>query len=70
MAPAKCIFCEICAKMQPAEIVYEDNEIVVFKDIKPAAPHHYLCVPQRHIQDINKLTREDKPLGIHTVNFI
>lgn len=63
MSSSKCIFCDICAKTQPAEFMYEDNEIVVFKDIKPAAKHHYLCVPLKHIQDINKLTREDKPLG-------
>lgn len=66
MAPKKCIFCEICAKRQPADFVYEDEEVVIFKDIKPAAKHHYLCVPVRHIQDVNQLTKNDKPLGIST----
>lgn len=63
MSTANCVFCGICAKKQPAEFLYEDDEVVVFKDIKPAAKHHYLSVPIKHIQDVNKLTREDKPLS-------
>lgn len=68
MSNSNCIFCGICAKKEPAELVYEDDEIVVFKDIKPSAKHHYLAVPIKHIQNISKLNREHKPLGIS--NFI
>lgn len=57
-----CIFCKICTKEQPAEFLYEDDEVVLFKDIKPVATHHYLSVSKKHIQDVNKLTAEDKPL--------
>lgn len=63
MAVTKCIFCDICEKKQPAKILYEDDEVVVFKDIKPASKHHYLSVSKKHIENINKLTKEDKPLG-------
>lgn len=64
MPPANCVFCGICAKSQPAEFHYEDDDVVVFTDIKPASKHHYLSVPTKHIQDVNKLTREHKPLSM------
>ena len=50
-----CIFCKIINKEIPSEIVYEDNEIMVFKDIKPSAPIHYLAVPKEHIESIMRL---------------
>lgn len=62
MSDPNCIFCKICCKQQQAECVYEDGEIIAFKDIKPCAEHHYLVVPVDHIQDINKLTFDNKPL--------
>lgn len=50
-----CLFCKIINKEIPAEIIYEDNDIVVFKDIHPSAPIHYLVVPKEHIQSIMRL---------------
>ena len=50
-----CIFCEIAKKKILAEIVCEDEKIVIFKDIKPSAPVHYLIVPKEHIQSIAHL---------------
>ena len=46
---ADCIFCRIIKKESEAEIVYEDEEILAFKDIYPAAPVHLLIVPRKHI---------------------
>lgn len=43
-----CIFCSIIAKKVPADLIYEDDEVVVFKDIKPSAPIHWLVVPKKH----------------------
>ena len=44
-----CIFCKIIKKEIPAEIIYEDEEIIAFKDIHPAAPIHILVIPKTHI---------------------
>lgn len=51
------IFSEIIAKKKPAEIIYEDDEVVAFKDINPQAPVHVLIVPRKPIP---KLTAADE----------
>lgn len=51
-----CIFCKIICGNAPGELLYQDNEIVVFKDIKPAAKYHYLAVPKEHIINVNYLS--------------
>jgi len=53
-----CIFCKIIKKEVSADIVWEDNEIVVFKDINPKAPIHFLVVPKEHIRSIKDLGPE------------
>ena len=64
-----CIFCKIINKEIPAEIVYEDEEILGFKDISPAAPVHILVIPKKHISALTELTQDDeKVIGkIYTV---
>ncbi len=47
-----CIFCKIASGEIPSETVYEDDEIMVFKDIHPQAPVHLLIIPRRHIASI------------------
>lgn len=49
----ECIFCQIINKKLPAEIIYEDEKVLVFKDIKPKASFHYLIVPKEHIASIS-----------------
>jgi len=44
-----CIFCRIAEKEIPANIVYEDEQVIVFKDINPQAPVHFLIVPKKHV---------------------
>ncbi|NLA04165.1 MAG: histidine triad nucleotide-binding protein [Firmicutes bacterium] len=56
---ADCIFCRIINKESDAEIVYEDEDIVAFKDVYPAAPVHLLIVPRRHIPTLVDLKEED-----------
>jgi histidine triad (HIT) family protein len=57
-----CIFCKIINKETKAEIVYEDEKIVAFKDIKPEAPLHLLIVPKKHIPSVDHLELFDKEL--------
>lgn len=45
-----CIFCKIVAKEIPAKIVYEDDILLAFHDIKPSAPIHVLLVPKKHFE--------------------
>jgi len=57
-----CLFCKIAKKEMPAEIVYEDEKVLVLKDIHPKAPLHLLIVPKKHIPSINHLELRDKEL--------
>lgn len=54
-----CIFCKIINKEIPAEIVYEDDYVMAFKDLKPEAPVHLLLIPKKHIPTFFDLTEED-----------
>ncbi len=54
-----CIFCKIVNKEIPADIVYEDDNVLVFKDIQPAAPIHLLLIPKKHIPTFFDIKPED-----------
>jgi histidine triad (HIT) family protein len=47
-----CLFCRIVARQSDADIEYEDDQVIAFKDIYPKAPVHVLIVPKRHIESI------------------
>ncbi len=47
-----CIFCKIAAKEIPASVVYEDDDMLCFKDIHPAAPVHLLLIPKEHFDSL------------------
>jgi histidine triad (HIT) family protein len=57
--PEACIFCKIVTGEIPSELLYEDDDLIVFRDINPKAPVHILLVPRRHIRSINDLTDDD-----------
>ena len=50
-----CIFCKIIKGEIPSQIVYEDEKVVVFKDINPVAPVHVLIVPRVHIESVRDI---------------
>ena len=54
-----CIYCKIINREIPSDIVYEDDEIIVFKDIQPVAPTHLLLIPKKHIATFFDITPED-----------
>ena len=58
----ECPFCQIIRGETPAQILYQDNSLIVFKDIHPHAPVHFLIVPKKHIRSINDLEQEDKEM--------
>lgn len=50
-----CIFCKIAAGEIPADKVYEDDQVVVFRDINPKAPVHLLLIPREHLNGLDEL---------------
>lgn len=67
---ASCLFCRIAAKEVPADIVYEDEEVLAFNDINPQAPVHILVIPRRHIAAFSDLREEDSGLLNRMVQVI
>jgi len=55
-----CVFCKIANKEIPSEIISEDENFVVFKDINPKAPIHLLIIPKIHVGPINTIEAKDK----------
>lgn len=59
---SECIFCKIAKKEITAQIVYEDEEMMAFKDLSPVAPVHFLLIPKIHIQSIHHTTPDHENL--------
>jgi len=64
-----CIFCQIVAGKIPSEILYQDEEIIAFRDINPLAPTHLLIIPKRHIPSLTHLSEAELPLIGHMVDI-
>ncbi len=60
-----CIFCKIVMKEIPANVVYEDELILAFHDIKPSAPSHVLVIPKEHIPSMVQVEDGHKELIGH-----
>ena len=54
-----CLFCKIATGEMRTDLVYEDDELVAFRDINPQEPTHVLVIPRRHIATLNDLDQED-----------
>lgn len=57
-----CIFCQIIRREIKSEILFENDNLIAFKDIHPKAPFHLLLAPKKHLQSLNALTEEDKAI--------
>ena len=57
-----CLFCKIIKGEIPSEKVYEDEEILAFRDIHPKAPVHILVIPKKHIASAKEIEIEDEAL--------
>ncbi|XP_041366774.1 histidine triad nucleotide-binding protein 3-like [Gigantopelta aegis] len=65
MSESKCIFCKIIAgtaTVQNTDFLFESDDFVVFRDIRPASKHHYLVVPKEHMSDSASLKESDVDL--------
>ena len=54
-----CIFCKIIKKEIPSKIVYEDERVIAFNDVNPAAPIHILVVPKAHIENLLEVSDKE-----------
>ncbi|MCG8015832.1 MAG: histidine triad nucleotide-binding protein [Candidatus Thiodiazotropha sp. 'RUGA'] len=57
-----CLFCKFVSGEIPVEAVYEDDDVLAFRDINPQAPCHVLIIPKKHISTLNDLSGEDAEL--------
>ena len=57
-----CVFCKIVAGEIPSDILYQDDEVIVFRDINPQAPVHLLIIPKAHIASLTELTESQLAL--------
>jgi histidine triad (HIT) family protein len=62
---AECVFCQIVAGKKPADIVFQDDSVMAFRDIHPKAPVHILIIPEKHIISLAEISAEDLPLIAH-----
>ncbi|MBO5928467.1 MAG: HIT domain-containing protein, partial [Clostridia bacterium] len=60
-----CIFCKIIAGEIPSKKIYEDDTVLAFHDIQPAAPVHFLVIPKTHIADCGQITAENSAIVAH-----
>ena len=57
-----CIFCDIVEGKMKADVIYNSETVIAFKDIRPQAPVHILIIPKKHIPTLNDIKPEDKTL--------
>ncbi len=62
MVSPECLFCGIVAGTIPADVVYEDDVVLAFRDIAPQAPTHVLVIPRRHIVHAGAVAPDDREI--------
>ena len=60
-----CVFCRIVAGEIPADILYQDEEVIAFRDINPVAPTHLVIISKKHIPSLAHLPDAETPLIGH-----
>ena len=65
-----CLFCKIVAGTIPSTKVYEDEQVLAFRDIAPMAPTHILVIPKAHIASVNELTGDNSAVVAHIFEVI
>ncbi|MGI9238242.1 MAG: histidine triad nucleotide-binding protein [Woeseiaceae bacterium] len=62
MANEDCLFCKILSGDIPADVIFESDTVIAFRDINPKAPTHVLVIPRKHIATINDVREEDEKI--------
>jgi histidine triad (HIT) family protein len=65
MSEQTCLFCRIVAGEVPADVVYQDERSLAFRDINPQAPAHLLVVPRDHMESLDEASQRDEALLGH-----
>jgi len=65
-----CLFCKIITGEIPSETVFEDEQLVVFRDINPKAEVHLLVIPRQHIASLEEVTPEQDALLAHMLRVM
>lgn len=63
----ECLFCKIAAGDIPAELIFEDDQVVAFRDISPQAPVHFLIIPRKHLAGPAEIVEENEALAGHMI---
>jgi histidine triad (HIT) family protein len=64
-----CVFCKIAASEIPADILYQDEQVIAFRDINPQAPVHVLIIPRKHIPSVVELSGAESSLVENMVSI-
>ncbi len=67
MGNGDCIFCKIIAGEIPGDILYQDDDVIGFRDIKPQSPVHLLVIPRQHFTSVKDITTQQESLMGHMV---
>ncbi|HEY4001832.1 MAG TPA: histidine triad nucleotide-binding protein [Candidatus Xenobia bacterium] len=62
---SNCLFCRIASGEIKTDFVYQDDQVVAFRDINPQAPVHVLVIPRKHVASLDDVKDEDAPLLAH-----
>ncbi len=62
MSEKPCVFCQIARGEKSARVLYEDEDLMAFHDIRPHAPVHLLIIPKKHFRSLNEVEKEDRRL--------
>ena len=65
-----CIFCKIVAGVIPSPRLYEDDKMIVIRDIEPKAKLHYLCIPKTHFALLSEMDEEKAEIVKHCFSVI
>jgi len=64
-----CEFCQIVSGDRNAEILYQDEKVIAFKDVHPKAPWHILVIPRDHVESLNDAAPKDESLLGHLLRI-